>query len=143
MIKKLLIIITVLLLVSCNPCKYVAKHPECFQPDTVKITDIQVHVEKETIKIDSIIYDTIPGKDKWIEKTVYLTKYSHKIDTIYTNKVIDRLNPINEKMKAENDKLTIKTQVLKKQRNNLSLSMSVLIILIAVYLIVKRYLIKI
>jgi len=141
--KRYLAILFCLFLLGCNPCRYVAKHPECVSPDTIKQVERVVHTEKEYIIKDSISYDTIKGKDILIEKTIFQTKYSHKIDTIYSNKVIDRLNPINEKLKAENDKLTIKTQVLKKQRNILSLSMSVLIILIAVYLIVKRYLIKI
>lgn len=107
--KTILFIISVIFLVSCNPCKFAAKHPECFPPDTVKITNNVIHYEKEYITNDSIIRDTAPcdpiTKTYYKTNTVYKTKTVVKIDSIYTLKEVAKVNPINPKLKKANEKL--------------------------------------
>ena len=53
---KHLIIISIFL-VSCSPCKYVSKHPECFQADSVIINKETVRYEKQFITNDSIVFE--------------------------------------------------------------------------------------
>lgn len=102
-------------LVSCNPCRYVAKHQECFHADTViKIKDV-VHYQKEYITNDSIVFQEIPCDpvDSIIykTKTVYKTNYKTIIDTIYQSKEVAKINPINEQLKNQNDKLLNKVKL--------------------------------
>jgi len=42
---KLFKIAIILLLTACNPCKYVAKHPECFPADTIQTSDSQSYYD--------------------------------------------------------------------------------------------------
>lgn len=109
---RYLILISIIFLVGCNPCKYVSKHPECFPADTVKIINDVIRYEKEYITNDSIIRDTIPcdpiEKTYYKTKTVYKTKYSIKIDTIYQYKDVAKINPINVTIEKENKKLNSK-----------------------------------
>ena len=46
---KYLILISIVFLVSCSPCKRIAKHPECFPADTVVINNEVIHYEKEIV----------------------------------------------------------------------------------------------
>lgn len=129
--------IILIFLVSCNPCKYVAKHPECFPADTVKIVNDVVRYEKEIIRNDSIIYDTIPcdpiTKTYYKTKTVWKTKEVLRIDTIYQYKDVAKINPLNISIKNENDKLINKV----KNRNKAILIISGIMILLAIVIYAK------
>jgi len=133
---KYLIILSILL-ASCSPCKYVAKHPECFKPDSVIINNEIIRYEKQFITNDSIIFDTIPCDP--VENFVYKTRTIYKtnnkliIDTIYQSKTIDRINPLNKVLEADNIKLENKT----KNRNRVIGGMSLLIILLGLIVYIK------
>jgi hypothetical protein len=137
--KLVLLLMASVLITACSPCRYVANHPECFQPDTVRITDIQVHVEKQTIKVDSIVYDTLPGESNIIEKTVYLTKMVHKTDTIIKSKEVAKVNPINEQLNTDNQTLKDKNYRLTGQRNRLLIGLIGLIALLIITFVLKKY----
>lgn len=114
--KNIILIISMAGIFSaCNPCKYTAKHPECGNlPDTIKLTEKVIHYETDIVIKDSIIRDTVPCDPTdpiTIQKTVYQTRFKTIIDTIYTNKVVDRINPINTVLKAENEKLLQKNKL--------------------------------
>lgn len=108
--KKVLSIVALFTLVGCSPCKYIAKHPECFMPDSIIINNETVRYEKEYITNDSIVFQEIPCDpvDSIIykTKTVYKTRNVIKIDTIYKSKEISKINPVNEILKKDNEKLT-------------------------------------
>lgn len=111
---KIYIVCIIILFASCNPCKYVAKHSECFSPDTIKLTEKVIHYETDIVIKDSIVRDTVPCDPTdpiTIQKTVYQTRFKTIIDTIYTNKVVDRINPINAVLKSENEKLLQKNKL--------------------------------
>lgn len=127
---KKLIIISVVFLFGCNPCKYVSKHPECFSPDSIVINKETVRYEKEYITNDSIVFQAIPCDpyDSIIYKTrtIYKTKNVIKIDTIYKNKEVTKLNPINQQLKNDNDKLTNKVS----NRNKVILGLIIFVIIL-------------
>ena len=131
------IIIISILLASCSPCKYVAKHPECFKPDSVIINNEIIHYEKEYITNDSIVRDTIPcdveTNTVYSTRTIYKTNNKLIIDTIYQSKTIDRINPLNEVLESDNIKLKNKT----KNRNKVIGGLSLLIIFLGLILYIK------
>ena len=73
---KYIIFASILFLVSCNPCKYVSKHPECFPADSIVIEKNIIHYEKVFITNDSIILNTVPCDP--ILKTYYKNKTRSK-----------------------------------------------------------------
>lgn len=95
-------------LVSCNPCKYVAKHPECFPADTVRLTEKIIHYEKEIVTNDSIVYEETPCDPETntvYEKEIqYRTKTKTITDTIYTSKEVAKINPVNDKLKKKTER---------------------------------------
>lgn len=135
---KYLIIVLILFLVSCNPCKYVAKHPECFPADTVRITKNVIHYEKEYIINDSIIRDTVPcdpiTKTYYKTNTVYKTNYKLKVDTIYTFKEISKINPINASLKKDNDKLIVKIKLL----NKILIGLLILVATMGIFIYIRK-----
>lgn len=48
-----------MLLVSCNPCKYVSKHPECFKVDSVSIDTVTIVKENVEFIVDSTNLDLL------------------------------------------------------------------------------------
>lgn len=133
--KYILLFITIALLYSCNPCKYVAKHPECFPADTIKITNDVVRYEKEFITNDSIVFQAIPCDpiDSIIYKTrtIYKTNNKIVIDTIYQSKEISKINPINSVLEQENISLNNKVS------NKNKIIIVLLIITLGLLLIIK------
>ena len=133
---KYLIILSILL-VSCNPCKRIAKYEHCFSPDSVIINNEIIHYEKEYITNDSIVRDTIPcdveTNTVYSTRTIYKTNNKLIIDTIYQSKTIDRINPLNKVLEADNIKLENKT----KNRNRVIGGMSLLIILLGLIVYIK------
>lgn len=140
-IFKITPFLLLLLLVGCNPCKYVAKHAECFPADTVIVTNDVVHYEKEIIINDSIIRDTVPcdpiTNTYYKTNTVYKTNYKTIIDTIYQSKEISRINPLNEVLKEKNDKLELKIKRHNKIIKWLSIALLSIILLILGYIKLK------
>jgi len=126
---KYLAIVLIVFIAGCSPCKYVSKHPECFKSDTIKITEKVIHIEKEYITNDSIVYDSVPCVAETIVKTatIWKTKHVIKIDTIYTDKVVDRMNPINEQMKKDLMKISKKNS----RKNTLLFGLIGLILIVA------------
>jgi hypothetical protein len=138
---KYLILIAIVLLVSCNPCKYVAKHPECFPADKIVTTNEVIHYEKQIVVKDSIIRDTVPcdpiTNTYYKTNTVYKTNYKTIIDTIYQSKEISRINPLNEALKKSNDKLEIKLKRHNKVIRWLVIALGSIILLIIGYIKLK------
>ena len=99
------IIILTVLLVSCNPCKYVSKHPECFPSDTIiKEKEVIKHI-KEFVVNDSIVRDTVPcdpiTNTYYKTNTIYQTKTIHETDTIIITEKETRINPINKELEQK------------------------------------------
>lgn len=134
------IIIISIFLASCNPCKYVSKHPECFSPDSIIVNNEVVRYEKEYITNDSVVFKAIPCDpvDSIIykTKTIYKTKNIIKIDTIYKNKEVVKLNPINQELEQKVIKLEEKKDTLKKWLTRL---IGLSLILIIILLILLRF----
>jgi len=128
--KLLYITTTLLFLVGCNPCKYVSKHQECFPADTVKQIEYKTKYIKEYITNDSIVYQTEPCNPKdslvYRTKTEYRTKNIIKVDTIYSDKEVIKVNPLNEELKSENSALKSKLT----NRNKQTLALGIVILLI-------------
>jgi hypothetical protein len=115
---KYLIFITIVLFSSCNPCKYVSKHPECFPADTViKEKEVIKHVT-EYITNDSIVRDTVPcdpiTKTYVKTNTVYRTKTIRETDTIKTVVNTSKINPVNNELKKKVNKLENKVEAKNK-----------------------------
>lgn len=131
------IIIISIFLVSCNPCKQIAKHPECFPADTVVIKEEIIHYEKEIVVNDSIIHDTVPcdpiTNTYYKTNTVYKTNYKTIVDTIYQSKETSKINPVNILLETDNIKLKNKT----KNRNKVIGGLSLLIILLGLIVYIK------
>lgn len=113
--KYAIFILASLLLTSCNPCKQVARHPECFPADTIKEIKEVVHYEKEYITQDSIIIDSVPCTPDSIVlvETKYKTIHKTITDTIYESREEIKINPVNSKLKEDNRKLEEK--ILKRR----------------------------
>lgn len=133
--KSILFSILILFfLASCNPCRNIAKYERCFPADTVKLTEYKTKYIKEVITNDSIVFEQIPCDPKtntvYDTKTIYKTNWRTTIDTIYTAKVVDRVNPINLNLKAEKDKLSQKNNF----KNKVIWIESILLLIIALLL---------
>ncbi len=119
---------------SCNPCRNIAKYERCFPADTVKLTEYKTKYVKEVITNDSIVFEQIPCDPKtntvYDTKTIYKTNWRTTIDTIYTAKVVDRVNPINTDMQAEKDELSQKNNF----KNKVIWIESILLLIIALLL---------
>ena len=131
--KTLLALLTVLLF-ACNPCKYVANHPECFQADTIRETEIQtVHDSVTWIMGDTTLFEAIfecdslnnvlmrslnEYKSKGVQtKIVFrdnrlqLSSFTDSIAVL--NRIISNhkthseyiINPVDEKLRNENVKM--------------------------------------
>ena len=139
-ITFIIFVVLLIMMSSCNPCKQLAKHPECIQTDTIKLTEKVVHYETEYVIKDSVIRDTIkcdPANPITIQKTIYQTKLKTIIDTIYTDNSKTIINPINLNLQIEKEKLTNKNKF--KGKVIWIESILLLIIALLVYLKTKLY----
>ena len=138
--RALIFILAIILLSACSPCKYVAKHPECFQADTVIKTERIVHHEKEYITNDSIIHDTVivEGDEKEIIKTIYRTNWKEKTDTIYRYDKTTKINPINTQLQIKYDKAQKQANRYIKSTMWLSIALLLLIVLIGLYIYIRK-----
>lgn len=131
------IIALVLILNSCNPCKNIAKYERCFPSDTIKLTEYKTkYVNQWTVK-DSIIKEVVPCdplKPETIKETIYKTNWRTTIDTIYTDKQVDRINPINEVLKKDNDELVR----INKIKNKALWIESILLLIIGLLVYIKK-----
>lgn len=128
-IMKYLFII--LLLASCNPCKYVAKHAECFPADTIKLIEYKTKYVNQYISKDSIIKEVVPcdpAKPETVKETVYKTIWRTSIDTIFSDNKISVLNPINE----DNAKKIIDLQNKVDNKNKIIWALIILIVALGV-----------
>lgn len=160
---KLLISISILFfLASCNPCKFVAKHPQCFPVDSFII-------EKTVIQRDSFTYtepDTLSMqllfecdsnnnvlirelnnastkgfdikyifKDNRLNLTAYVDSIAilNKLIETTTNKEVIKMNPVNDVLKSNNEKLEKQT----KFRGKVILIESILLFIIAIMVFIK------
>jgi L-rhamnose mutarotase len=139
--KLLTLTLFAFLIASCNPCRYVARHQECFLPDTVKETTVQtIHDSVIFIKPDSgyiiayfkcdslnqvVMTELNEVKSKGVQTvTVFKDntfKFKWQSDSIKVlNRIISNLsthsehimNPVNAVLKKENDSL--KSKLIRK-----------------------------
>lgn len=144
--------IMVIVLTSCNPCKYVAKHQECFPADTLKTTNTVVKFEKVYTTQDSIVHDTIPCDPDNLEvdvKTIYKTIYKTKTDTVTNTVYNSKVNPVNTKLQSEIEKLNkqaekdnSKINKLKKRSFNRMIAIYVLSLSLLAFLLLTYYIKK-
>jgi hypothetical protein len=158
----LISIVLIITIQSCNTCKYVAKHPECFPADTIIEKDSMI--VKDSIYIiqqDSSVLEMyfkcdsnnqvliqkvnstqgVKTKTKYIFKDNFLKVNAYNDSIVVLNRIIERYknnktvtrNPINEKLKRENEKLEKK---IKNRRVFIWFSITI-IILIIVFLFIK------
>lgn len=139
----LFILVALYFTTSCSPCNYVSKHPECFPADTVLIekTIIQrdsfSYVEPDSLSL-SLLFECDSNNNVLIKELSdakskgFITKYIFKdnrlnltayIDSIaILNKIIEttkskeiiKVNPLNEQLKKDNDKLTQRNETKTK-----------------------------
>ncbi len=138
--RNLLLIISLLLIAACNPCNYVAKHPECFSPDTIRETSTQTirdtitWIQPDSMSLVALFYCDSANqvmmqkieeyKSKGIKTRVIFR--DNKLDlSVYTDsiKVLNRIisnikskevhvkNPVNNKLQSDN-------QILKNRLHN-------------------------
>ena len=134
------ILISILILsffASCDPCKKIAKYERCFPADTVKQIEYKTKYIKEVVTNDSIVFEQIPCDPKtntvYDTKTVYKTNWKTIIDTIYSNKEVIKVNPVNDVLKSNNEKLEKQT----KFRGKVILYESILLFIIAALVFIK------
>lgn len=82
--KKLLLLLTTILLVSCSPQKRLAKllkdHPELVKSDTIKVRDTVI---VPAIHTDTILQNTITRDTVVITKDKLVIKYFNNGKTVY------------------------------------------------------------
>jgi hypothetical protein len=125
---------------ACSPCNYVAKHSECFPADTVKITDVQtiydsiVYTVPDSINLELMfecdsnnqvllkrlnetkskgVETKVVFKDNVLKLSAFVDSIAILNRTIQTLKTKDvaKVNPVNEKLKKDNEKLLIKVKL--------------------------------
>jgi len=132
--KPLLFLSVLFAVASCNPCKYVAKHQECFPADTVKEKETTtVHDTVEWLTLDStaiealfecdstnqvLIKELNEHKGKGSKTTIVYRNNRLRI-SLYTDsiaqlkRIISKekstvryiVNPVNENLKKQTEKL--------------------------------------
>lgn len=122
---------------GCNTCKYVSKHPECFPTDTVYKNSEKIKYVEKISKQDSVKTDTVPciNDTAIVYRKVYITNTITKIDTIYTDKYVSKVNPLNTELKKKNADNKYKIKQLKKHR--LILLIIAISLLIFIFLLFK------
>ena len=133
------LIVLSIFLFSCNPCKRVSKHPECFSPDTITKIEKSISYEKIFITEDSIIVDTLPCDPVdsiVVYDVVYKTIWRVKIDTFYKDKEVVKINPLDALLKKKIIEHEIKVVNQKKIIFTLSL---ILLLLVVFYFFRKGF----
>lgn len=97
-------VVSFAIFLSCKPTKIITV------TDTIKQIEYKTKLEKEIVRYDSVVtvtdtFDNIVFRDR----TVFQTKTHTKIDTIFSDKEVIKANPVNEQLKAENEKLLQKS----------------------------------
>jgi hypothetical protein len=161
--KTLSLSLLVILFIACNPCRYVARHQECFLPDTIRETSVQtIHdtttwIEADSFALNALFYcDStnnvlIKMLNEYKSKGV-VTKIVYKNNTLQISLATDSIaklnryissmkthveyvkNPVNAELQRKN--LKYEKQL---QRKNIWLkitggSLIVLLILIALFI---------
>lgn len=158
--KKIFALFILFLIISCSPCRYVSKHPECFKVDSTTIDTLTVVTESVQYLLDSSTLDLYLQCDSNYNvliqdfsnyqpnekiKIVYKYKTNHlKIKSFadsveilntlvekYKNEKTYILNPVNVQLEKDKDKYKEKL----KSRNWLwwYFGSSVIILIIFLY----------
>jgi len=102
--------------------------------DTIREIEYKTKFEKEIVRFDSIITKTDTFANiVFRDRTVYQTNEKVKIDSIYINNEVTKVNPLNEQLKKDNDKLSNKLE----NRTRLSLYLSIALIVIIMFLLIR------
>ena len=134
LLSLLFVPFSLLILLSCNPCRYVAHHPECFAPDTIRETITStMHDSITWIQFDTTLFDAIFACDSlnnvlmkqvdeyktkgvktkvvFRDNRLQLSMFTDSIAIL--NKIIREhkthseyiKNPVNDELKRQNEKL--------------------------------------
>lgn len=153
-----------LLFAACTPCRYVSRHPECFPADTVRITNIRIerdtitYIEESESTLEAYfecdsnnqvlmkrlaetntgnIKPTVIFRDNTLKISYYVDSIAvlHKIIKETSGKETTILNPVNEQMKKD-------LQRLKKWRKigMYGIGLAVLVLLYALFKIYRKFL---
>jgi len=123
----LFILIALYFTTSCKTIEYLPG-------DTIREIEYKTKFEKEIVRFDSIITKTDTFANiVFRDRTVYQTKENTKIDSVYTDREVIKVNPLNEQLKKDNDKLSNKLE----NRNRLALYLSIALIVLCAFLWVR------
>jgi preprotein translocase subunit SecF len=161
--KLLSLILLTILIASCNPCRYVARHQECFPPDSITSTSTEsVKDSSQKEPPDSSIFEALFECDSlnnalmkevnevksqgvqtqivYRDNKIYIrtstpgkeTKIRTVIKTVTVKEKI--MNPVDAELKRKNLKLEKQVQRKTVLVRLFGISLTVLIILIALYI---------
>jgi hypothetical protein len=104
--KTLSLLLLAFLFFACNPCRYVARHQECFPPDTIRETSVQtIHdtttwIEADSFALNALFYcDStnnvlIKTLNEYKSKGV-VTKIIYKNNTLQITLATDSIGVLN------------------------------------------------
>lgn len=147
--RSILPMIAVFMLASCNPCRYVSNHPECFPADTIResttqtIRDTVTWIQADTFALSALFYcdsanrvlmrDLTEYKSKGItteivyrENRLQITvatdsiKVLNRIISELKSKTVTTMNPVNEQLEKDNQKLRDENAKLKDRMKHRS-----------------------
>ena len=143
---RLFIFALLIILCSCSAQRrferLIEKHPELLTTDSITIHDT-IRVIVPEVKVDTVVdiqklLDTVYLQQDQLKVKVWMDRYNKvyiqgQCDTVYIDKVITRKIPV---------KYYEKTPTWKKLFNKLIITSFLLLILYAVYRIIKKYILK-
>jgi hypothetical protein len=165
--KQILVIsaITILFLISCNPCRYVSKHQECFQADSILITNTVIQTdsirftEPDTMAL-SLLFECDSNNNVLMRELKDVSSKGIQTEVIFKdnrldvsgfvdsiailNKLIEttkakettKINPLNPELQNKCDKLENKLD----RRNKIILWLSIACaLLIIVFLLIFKF----
>jgi hypothetical protein len=143
---KLFIFILLIFFCSCSAQRrferLIKNHPELLTTDSVTVHDT-IRVIVPEVKVDTVVdiqklLDTVYLQQDQLKVKVWMDRYNKvyiqgQCDTVYIDKVITRKIPI---------KYYEKTPIWKKLFNKILITLFLLLILYAIYKIIKKYIFK-
>lgn len=143
---RLFIFTLLVFLCSCSAQRrferLIKNHPELLTTDSITVHDT-IRVIVPEVKVDTVVdlqklLDTIYLEQEQLKVKVWMDRYNKvyiqgQCDTVYIDKVITRKIPV---------KYYEKTPIWKKLFNKILITLFLLLILYAVYRIIKKYFFK-
>jgi hypothetical protein len=105
----------IVLLLGCNPCKYVSKHPECFKVDTTIIDTVTVIKESVEFLVDTASLDLYLQCDS--NYNVLVQEYSTISDEKEKIKIVYKYKSNRLQIKSFADSVKILNTLVEKYKN--------------------------